>query len=73
MASKKKKPSLLDQWAMESREDTVRRTTLAAKGYLAHKSETLSSQFAHPEYMERAELLAEQIKQGKSGDGDLDD
>ncbi len=40
--------------------DEVRkRTTQFAKGYLAHKAEETSSPFSHPEYMEQAELYAE--------------
>lgn len=63
MTSKKKKPSAMDQWfgAGVSRDDVSKRTLRAAKGYLAHKTETLSSQFSHPELMEEAELRAEQI------------
>lgn len=57
---KQKKPSKLDMLADETREETIRRTTLAAKGLSAHKAEhpLLSSQFAHPEYNEGAEHLA---------------
>lgn len=62
MAERKKKPTLLDQWATESREETSRRTLRTAKEYSALKSEQWHSFFAHPEHMERAELLAEQIK-----------
>lgn len=61
----KKKKSRMDEWFDLPIEEVAKRTKQAAKGYLAHKSEHLSSQFAHPEHMERAELLAEQIKQDK--------
>lgn len=60
MAAKKK--SKLDEWFGAPREEIEKKTVRAAKGYLAAKSEVLSSQFSHPEYMEEAELRAEQIK-----------
>lgn len=66
MATKKKK-SNMSSWFDAPIEEVEKRTTRAAKGYLAHKSELLSSQFNHPEYMEEAELRAEQI-QGLEGD-----
>lgn len=53
----------LDDWFNLPREEVARRTLRTAKTYLAEKSDTYSSQFAHPEYMEHAELLAEQIGQ----------
>lgn len=59
MAAKK---SRMSEWFDLPREEVAKKTTQAAKGYLAHKTEILSSQFAHPEYMEEAELRAEQIK-----------
>lgn len=72
MAEKKKKEKrlTLSEWFDLPKEEMEKRTMQAAKGYLAHKSELLSSQFAHPEYMEQSELLAEQIKdlQDKSGE-----
>jgi hypothetical protein len=60
MAAKKK--SRMSEWFDAPREEIAKKTTQAAKGYLAHKTEVLSSQFSHPEYMEEAELRAEQIK-----------
>ena len=49
--------------ADQTREETIRQTTRAAKGYFAHKAENplLSSQFAHPEYNEGAEHHAVEI------------
>jgi hypothetical protein len=56
----------LDDWFSRPREEVVKSTMRAAKGYMAEKTQVLSGgQFAHPEYMEHAELLAEQIKEGK--------
>jgi len=45
-------------WFSMPREQVAKRTTQFAKGYLAHKAEETSSPFAHPEYMEQAELYA---------------
>jgi hypothetical protein len=55
------KKSRMSEWFDAPRDEVAKRTMRAAKGYVAHKSEVLSSQFAHPEHMEEAELRAEQI------------
>jgi hypothetical protein len=56
----------MDEWFSLPPEEISKRTVQFAKGYLAHKSEELSSPFAHPEYMEQAELRAEQIRNKKN-------
>ena len=59
------KKSRLDDWFSLPAGEVSKRTTHFAKGYLAHKTEELSSPFAHEEYMEQAELRSEQIKDKK--------
>ncbi len=49
----------MDDWFDLPREEVAKRTTHFAKGYLAHKAEELSSPFSHDEYMEQAELYAD--------------
>jgi hypothetical protein len=55
MRNKKNK---MDAWFNLPKEDISKRTTHFAKGYLAHKAEESFSPFAHNEYMEQAELYA---------------
>lgn len=57
-----KKKNRMDEWFDMPREEVAKRTTAFAKGYLAHKAEETSSPYAHDEYMEEAELRAEQAK-----------
>lgn len=68
--TEKKKKLKLSEWFDLPKEEMERRGLQAAKEYVALKSELLSSQFAHPEYMEQAELWADQIKnlQDKGGE-----
>jgi len=53
-----KKKNRMDEWFDTPINEVAKRTTQFAKGYLAHKAEETSSPFAHPEYMEQAELWA---------------
>lgn len=57
-----KKKSRLDTWFDTPRDEVAKRTRQFAKGYLAHKTEETSSPYAHDEYMEQAELWAQQDK-----------
>lgn len=68
MAAKKKKGSM-DLLLNATADEREKQTTRASKGYMAHKTEEWRSNYAHPEYMERAELLAEQFKEMKSNTG----
>lgn len=60
------KKSRMDSWFDLPREEIAKRTTQFAKGYLAHKTEEWSSMYSHPEYMEEAELRADQIKEQRN-------
>jgi len=57
-----KKKSRMDAWFDLPTDEVVKRTTQFVKGYTAHKAEETSSPYAHQEYMEQAELWAEQIE-----------
>lgn len=65
MAAKKKK-GRLEEWFDLPRDQVAKRTAIFIKAYGAHKAEepyvVADPLFAHKEYIEQAELRAEQIK-----------
>lgn len=60
MASKKK--SRMETWFDMPRDEMEKLSKQFGKAVLAHKTEQWNSQYAHDEYMEQAELWAEQNK-----------